>query len=199
MQSGITSAIEIGAIGGTVFLALYMMLMVLWIRRRTPLGIARRLRNKGGTVQFRVGYLGGGWNPAGTRATGWTVPGPGALTYELSPDGDVHLTLVDRSGHETHYQGPLPAHDDVRTPAQERLQRMRRGVTYGFLGLLVVGFAVGFAVASGSGVAKVFAGCIGIFVAMVVAAIASLVLRVVLAIRGLTRHDDFPQHSVGDT
>ena len=199
MQSGITSAVEIGAIGGTVFLALYMMLMVLWIRRRTPLGIARRLRSKGGTVQFRVGYLGGGWNPAGTRATGWTVPGPGALTYELGPDGDVRLTLVDRSGHQTHYQGPLPAHVDVRALTQERLRRMRRGVTYGFLGLLVVGFAVGSTVASGSGVAKVLAGCIGIFVAMVVAAIASLVLRVVLAIRGLTRHDDSPQHSVDDT
>jgi len=186
MQSGITSAVKIGAIGGTVFLALYMMLMVLWIRRRTPLGIARRLRSKGGTVQFRVGYLGGGWNPAGTRAMGWTVPGPGALTYELGPDGDVHLTLVGRSGHETHYQGPPPAHDDVRAPAQERLRRMRRGVTYGFLGLLVVGFAMGSTVASGSGVAKVLAGCIGIFVAMVVAAVTSLVLRVVLAARGVT-------------
>ena len=47
MQSGITSAVEIGAIGGTVFLALYMMLMVLWIRRRTrwgsPAGSATRV------------------------------------------------------------------------------------------------------------------------------------------------------------
>ena len=196
MQSGTTSAVEIGAIGGTVFLALYMMLLFLRFRRRTPLGIARRLRSKGGTVQFRVGYIGGGWNPAGTRAAGWTVSGPGALTYELGPDGDVHLTLVDRSGHQTHYQGPLPAQIEASTPAQVRLRRMRRGVTYGYLGLLVVGFAVGFAHASGSGVAKVFAGCIGIFAAMVAAAIASLVLRVVLAIRGLTKHDDSPQHSV---
>ncbi len=198
MQSGTTSAVEIGAIGGTVFLALYVTLAVLRLRRRTPLGIARRLRSKGGTVQFRVGYIGGGWNPAGTRATGWTVSGPGALTYELGPDGDVHLTLVDRSGHETHYQGPLPAQIEAPTPAQERLRRMRRGVTYGYLALVVTGFAVGFAVASGSGVAKVFAGCIGIFAAMLAAAIASLVLRVVLAIRGLTRHDDSPQRSVDD-
>ena len=154
---------------------------------RSAKGIVRRLKETGRPYTVRAAYTRGVWNPAKRLGVDNPLFDKGVATYSLDDSGLIHLDFKSSSGHDQQLAGPVPESLVHPTTQQQHARALMRRVVVGYVSFLVLGAAIGAAVASGDVANHVLGGGVGLFVAMVVAVILVWVLRVGKSVRDVTQ------------
>ena len=190
-------AISVDWVPLPVALALSVVVVRFEWRAMRAVSVRRVLRRLERDRSFRVrtGRLSNVWTPAvatsGSRiGSGYMqMIGKGWATYTLDDDGVVQLHWEGKHGGQ-HFTGGVLAPrtpSGVDTPAEIRRRTLIRNVVIGYVGWLLVGATVGYLLADGSQKRRlVFAG-VGLFLALLLAALSSTAIRVALAVRSALR------------
>jgi hypothetical protein len=183
VASGLVVALAIGlAVVGLWSAALW------WGLRRSrqtySRAIVRQLRRTGRPAVIRVSAVRGTWNPAGGEVAGRLFAN-GIAEYVLDDAGVVHLRFCPKSGAAELYEGPVPAWHD--TPEVRRRRQLLRRSLAAYGTWLLVGLGLGIVLGHGSPGVRLAYGAGGLLLAAVLASIATMLLRVSLAVREALR------------
>jgi len=185
----VTSTVAPILISFTVFVVVIVMVVALMVRqaRRTfPKSIVSRLRETGDPVILTISRSETTWNPAQKGAAS-RLRVKGTATYTLDEAGVVHLTFEPKRGKAQHFSGPAPKLVEPNSPLARKLRRLQRGMLFGYVLLVLVGFYVGVLLAGGTALAHLLWGLFGMLMAMMFAWFLMLVFRVGLSIRQVKR------------
>lgn len=179
MSGPVAAGLLAAVLGGGICVGVFW-----WAFRRAQRtyskAVVQQLKATGQPVVIRVSDRRGTWNPAKREVSGRLFAN-GRAVYRLDGAEVVHLEFYPDAGGEKHYEGPVPAWHD--SPDRRRRQRMVRHVWLGYLVWLVAGFVVGYLLVHGSTGKRLLVGVAGIFIAMVLASIATTAVRVAIAVR----------------
>lgn len=166
----------------TVTLTFYVAVMSLVLRRaarRSPRGIAKRLRSAGDRVEIKIGGTASAWDPSRPLGPDNGRWGPARATYTMGDSGTVHL----------HFQPVLATADDSEGPIPDFPPRPRavRLLLAGYLVGTVAGFVIGYATGPGPVGERLLWGCGGLLAAMMVLWALGFLLNVGKAVRDTAR------------
>lgn len=102
----------------------------------------------------------------------------------LDSSGTVHLRVRSLAGTERETAGPIPEHL-LDSPAGKRQRTLKRRVVGGYGVLLSAGFVIGYLLGTGPVAERLLVGLLGVFIGMIVAWLAALIVRVGLSVRDL--------------
>ena len=146
--------------------------------------MVQQLSATGQPVVIRVSDRRGTWNPA-KKEVSRRLFANGLAVYRLDGAQVVHLDFYPDAGGEEHYEGPVPVWHD--SPDVRRRRRTVRRIWVGYVIWLLVAFLVGYVLVRGSTTKRVLVGVAGVFIAMVVASVATTAIRVVIAVKTAVR------------
>lgn len=146
---------------------------------RTPQAIVRRLRAGRDPLVVLLRGARGTWDPSRPIGPGNTRWGPARATYWLEGE-TVHLRYHPVLGTPEDVEGPLP---ELPT----RPIRLLQAMFVGYLAVVVIGFAVGYAVSTGDSGRRLLFGWFGTAGAMVLVWLLTLVVNIGRAVRNLGR------------
>ena len=179
MSGAVTAAAVTAVLGGVIYGCVFW-----WAFRRArrtySRAIVRRLQQTGQQVEIKVSDRRGTWNPARKEVAGRLFAN-GRAVYSLDASGVVHLEFHPVAGAQQDYEGPIPTWHD--SPEGRRRRRFMRRLWVGYTAWLLIGFVVGYLVAQGSEGKHLVLGVVGLFVAMILASVATTALRVGMAVR----------------
>jgi hypothetical protein len=181
------AAVALGVVVSLTFLTVWMRWWMKNAFASTPQGVLRRL-GKSGTVHLRhVKGIEGIWNPSQPLGVDNRLFGPGEAIYSLDDAATVTLDFRAKDGRVRRYSGPIP--ESVIHPSEKalRVRRLIRVVLLGYGAVLLIGLGIGWIVGGGTALHRLIAGVIGMFVAMALVWLATLVTRVGLSIRSLAK------------
>ena len=153
----------------------------------TPKGVLRHLRKSGNVRLRHVKTTDGIWNPSKPLGLDNRLYGPGEAIYSLDDPATVTLQFRAKDGQVKRYSGPVP--ETIIHPSEkvQRARKLARWVFVGYFAVVVIGFGIGWAVGGGSPLHRLIAGVIGMFIAMALMWLATLVIQVGLSIRSLAK------------
>jgi hypothetical protein len=185
----VSSGVAVGVGTGVCVVAVYI--GVLWsaIRRAKKTyskWIVLQLKRTGAPVALRIKERRGTWNPARPEVAG-RLFASGQAVYTMDECETIHLQFQPLGGVEHHYEGPIPKGYAPDSSTIRRQRKLVRSVYFGYAALLLAGFILGYLLAGGSEGKRLITGAVGVFIAMLVVALAATFLRVGISVRAVMR------------